>query len=88
MSEVFRGCFVLIGMNAQSEFYFSESVPIRQDEAARLLRVGRSWVCRLLGTGQLDSIVVNGVRMVSVGSVRSYPSRKRPVGRPRKDARL
>ena len=72
-------------MSAQVEFSFSNCFPVRQEEAARLLGVGRSWVCRLLGAGLLDSVVVNGVRMVSVGSVRSYPGRKRPVGRPWKE---
>lgn len=49
--------------------------------AARLLAVGRSTIYKLLLTGRLDAIDLNGVRRVTMKSVKEFADGMRPANK-------
>ncbi|MCX4800612.1 excisionase family DNA-binding protein [Streptomyces sp. NBC_01214] len=47
------------------------------EEAARRLRIGRTFCFRLIGTGELESVPVGRLRRVPVAAVHEYVARLR-----------
>ncbi|MGW7354209.1 excisionase family DNA-binding protein [Streptomyces sp. NPDC054784] len=55
----------------------STLVLLKVEEAARRLRIGRTTCFTLIRTGQLESILVGGLRRVPVDAVPEYVTRLR-----------
>lgn len=52
------------------------------EEAARRLRIGRTFCFRLIGTGELESVPVGRLRRVPPAAVHEYVNRLREANRP------
>ncbi|MGX1504630.1 UNVERIFIED_CONTAM: excisionase family DNA binding protein [Streptomyces graminofaciens] len=52
------------------------------EEAARRLRIGRTLCFRLVGSGELESVVVGRLRRVPPAAVHEYVTRLRAANRP------
>ncbi|MFF0431856.1 excisionase family DNA-binding protein [Streptomyces sp. NPDC004327] len=52
------------------------------EEAARRLRIGRTLCFRLVGSGELESVVVGRLRRVPPAAVHDYVTRFRATNRP------
>jgi excisionase family DNA binding protein len=52
------------------------------EEAARRLRIGRTLCFRLIGSGDLESIRIGGLRRVPAEAVHAYVTQLRTAGQP------
>jgi excisionase family DNA binding protein len=59
-------------MRTQHDAALPPTILLRVEEAAQMLRVGRSQMYRLLNSGEVDSIRIGKMRRVPVASLNEY----------------